>query len=160
MTRIFNFSHKDSLGKYLGCLVFKETLLKQPFRKQLANLPVNQRVAIASCLSRAERTILIQSQLESLPAHIMRCLQLPQQEKDRTLTDISTKFSSYWRKRTTVINFLTKFYLSKHHWSKMPFWLPGIDIPSNLTLMDHFDELPIPQNNFDRNFDGLTIHQR
>ena len=61
---IFNITHSDSLSKYLGCPIFKND------QTQLVGWKVK-------CLSKAGRTVLIQSHLESFPAHTMQCFQLP-----------------------------------------------------------------------------------
>ena len=71
---IFNMSHSDSLGKYLGCPLFEKkpncTTFQELLKKAMSKLDGN-------CLSKAGYTVLIQSHLEALSAHTMQCFQLP-----------------------------------------------------------------------------------
>ena len=74
---IFNITHSESLGKYLGCPVFQKRPNVTTF-SELIEKAMNKLVGWkAKCLSKAGRIILIQSHLESLPAHTMQCFQLP-----------------------------------------------------------------------------------
>jgi len=73
---IFNITHSDSLGKYLGCPVFQKRPNSTTF-SELIDKAMNKLVGWkAKCLSKGGRSILIQSHLESLPAHTMQCFQL------------------------------------------------------------------------------------
>ena len=74
---IFNITHSDSLGKYLGCPVFQKRPNRTTFSELIEKATKKLVGWKAKCLSKAGRTILIQSHLESLPAHTMQCLQLP-----------------------------------------------------------------------------------
>ena len=74
---IFNITHSDSLGKYLGCPVFQKRPNSTTF-SELIDKAMNKLVGWkAKCLSKVGRSVLIQSHLESLPAHTMQCFQLP-----------------------------------------------------------------------------------
>ena len=74
----FNIPQSQSLGSYLGCPVIQgrssRTTFQDIIRKTAAWLDRWK----ANSLSKAGRTILIQSHLESLPAHTMQCFRLPQ----------------------------------------------------------------------------------
>ena len=92
---IFNITHSNSLGKYLGCpviqkrpnsLTFEETVTKA--RHKLEGWKVN-------CLSKAGSIVLIQSNLESLLAHTMQCFKLPDATA-KQLDCINREF--FWKK--------------------------------------------------------------
>jgi len=68
---IFNITHSDSLGKYLGCPVFHKRPNTTTFRELIDKTMTKLVGWKAQCLSKAGRTVLIQSHLESLPAHTM-----------------------------------------------------------------------------------------
>ena len=74
---IFNITHSDSLGKYLGCPVFQKRPSRSTFNDLIDKATKKLVGWKAKCLSKAGRTILIQSHLESLPAHTMQCFQIP-----------------------------------------------------------------------------------
>jgi len=74
---IFNITHSDSLGKYLGCPVFQKRLNTSIFQELVEKAMAKLGGWKANCLSKAGRIVLIQSHLESLPAHTMQCFQLP-----------------------------------------------------------------------------------
>jgi len=74
---IFNITHSDSLGKYLGCPIFQKRPNVATFW-DLVHKAITKLIGWkANCLSKAGRAVLIQSHLESLPAHTMQCFQLP-----------------------------------------------------------------------------------
>jgi len=65
------------LGKYLGCPVFQKKPSPALFRELSDKAMTKLAGGKANCLSKAGRAVLIQSHLESLPAHTMQCFQLP-----------------------------------------------------------------------------------
>jgi len=70
---IFNITHSDSLGKYLGCLVFHKRPNVASFR-ELVDKAMTKLVGWkATYLSKVGRAVLIRSHLESLPTHTMHC---------------------------------------------------------------------------------------
>jgi len=74
---IFAIPQSQSLGKYLGCPVFQGRALKTTFQDIIIKETTKLDRWKANSLSKAGRAILIQSHLESLPAHTMQCFQLP-----------------------------------------------------------------------------------
>jgi len=74
---IFNIPRKESLGKYLGCPVFQGKAKKSLFTDIIAKATSKMERWKANSLSKAGRTFLIQSHLETLPAHTMQCFELP-----------------------------------------------------------------------------------
>ena len=52
----------------------------------------------ANCLSKAGRTVLIQSHLESIPAHTMQCFRLPVTISDN-IDRVNREF--FWKKNLT-----------------------------------------------------------
>ena len=74
---IFNITHRESQGKYLGCLVFQQWANKNIFQGIIHKEATKLEGWKANYLSKAERTVLIQSHLEALPVRTMQCFQLP-----------------------------------------------------------------------------------
>ena len=74
---IFNITHSDSLAKYLGCPIFQKRSNVATFQELVDKAMAKLVGWKANCLSKVGRTVLIQSHLESLPAHTMQCFQLP-----------------------------------------------------------------------------------
>jgi len=74
---IFHITDSDSLGKYLGCPVFQKRPNSAMFRELIDKTMTKLLGWKEKCLSKAGRTVLIQSHLESLLAHTMQCFQLP-----------------------------------------------------------------------------------
>jgi len=95
---IFNISHSDSLGKYLGCPVFQKRPNTTTFRELIDKAMIKLVGWKAKCLSKAGRSVLIQSHLESLPAHTMQCFQLPSVVANN-IDRISREF--FWKKHNT-----------------------------------------------------------
>ena len=90
---ILNIPHKDSLGKYLGCPVFQGKPSKTTFQEIISKATFKLAGWKANSLSKAGRSILIQSHLESLPAHTMQYFQLPQSTSNH-INKISRDF--FW----------------------------------------------------------------
>jgi len=76
-TAIFNILHRESLGKYLGCSIFQGQPSYSTFQEIITKTTTKLEGWKANCLSKAGRSILIQSHLESLSAHTMQCFELP-----------------------------------------------------------------------------------
>ena len=74
---ILNIPHKESLGKYLGCPVFQGKPTKTTFQDIITKATSELEGWKANSLSKAGRTVLIQSHIESLPTHTMQCFHLP-----------------------------------------------------------------------------------
>jgi len=74
---IFNITHSHSLGKYLGCPVIQQRPTSSTFQDLLSHARTKLAGWKANTLSKAGRTVLIQSTLEALPAHTMQCFKLP-----------------------------------------------------------------------------------
>jgi len=68
---IMNITRSDSLGKYLGCPGFQGKPKASVFQDLLSRTMTKLEGWKANCLSKAGRTLLIQSNLEALPAHTM-----------------------------------------------------------------------------------------
>ena len=95
---IFNIVHSDSLGKYLGCLVFQKRLNTAICQELVEKAMVKLVGWKANCLSKAGRTVLIQSHPESLPAYTMQCFQLPTGVTNN-IDRINREF--FWKKNNT-----------------------------------------------------------
>jgi len=95
---IFNITHSDSLGKYLGCPVFHKRPNTTTFRELIDKTMTKLVGWKAQCLSKAGRTVLIQSHLESLPAHTMQCFKLPSAVATN-IDRVSREF--FWKKNNT-----------------------------------------------------------
>jgi len=74
---IFNITHSESLGKYLGYPVFQKNPNCSIFQELIDRTMTQLDGWKANCLSKAGRIVLIQSHIESLSAHTMQCFQLP-----------------------------------------------------------------------------------
>ena len=74
---IFNITHSESLGQHLGCPIFQKKPSPSSFRELFDKAMMKLVGWKANCLSKGGRAVLIQSHLESLPAHTMQCFQLP-----------------------------------------------------------------------------------
>ena len=75
---MFNIPHSRSLGKYLGCPVFQGHPRHVTFNELIQRTSTRLDRWTGRFLSKAGRLVLIQSHLESLPAHTMQCFSLPQ----------------------------------------------------------------------------------
>jgi len=94
---IFNITHSDSLGKYLGCPVFQKRPNAATFR-DLIDKAMAKLVGWKKCMSKAGRAVLIQSHLESLPAYTMQCFQLPSAVANN-IDRVNREF--FWKKNST-----------------------------------------------------------
>jgi len=74
---IFNITHSESLGKYLGCPIFQQRTTRNIFQGLINKETTKLEGWKANCLSKAGQTVLIQSHLEALPAHTIQCFKLP-----------------------------------------------------------------------------------
>jgi len=74
----FNIPQSQSLGSYLGGPVFQGWPFNATFKDLISKVVARLDRWKSNSLSKAGRTILIQSHLEFLPAHTMQCFQLPQ----------------------------------------------------------------------------------
>jgi len=74
---IFSITHTDSLGKYLGCPVFQKKPNRVVFEEIIEKTMSKLSGWKANCPSKVGRIVLIQSHIESLPAHTMQCFTLP-----------------------------------------------------------------------------------
>ena len=95
---IFSITHTDSLGKYLGCPVFQKKPNKLIFQELIERTMTKLNGWKANCLSKAGRIVLIQSHIESLPAHTMQCFQLPISITTQ-IDRLSREF--FWKKNNT-----------------------------------------------------------
>jgi len=80
---IFNIPHSASIGKYLGCSMFQGRPGTDLFHHLTAKVISKLDSWKMTCFSKAGRVVLIQSNLESLPAHTMQCHQLPHRITDQ-----------------------------------------------------------------------------
>ena len=67
---IFNITHSQALGKHLGCPVFQKRSNVATFQELIDKAMTKLVGWKANCLSKAGRAVLIQSHMESLPAHV------------------------------------------------------------------------------------------
>jgi len=74
---IFNITHSNSLGKYLGCAVLQKGPNSTTFSDIISKTRNKLAGWQANTLSKAGHVVLIQSTLEALPAHTMQCFKLP-----------------------------------------------------------------------------------
>ena len=95
---IFNITHSESLGKYLGCPIFQQLINSDLFEPLITKATTKLDGWKANSLSKAGRMVLIQSHLEALPAHTMQCFQLPQTVL-KQLDSINRDF--FWKSTTT-----------------------------------------------------------
>jgi len=95
VTTIFNIPHRESLGKYLGCPVFQGRPSVATFQQIINKATTQLERWKANCLSKAGRSVLIQSHLESLPAHTTQCFELPK-NTTKYLDKCNREF--FWKK--------------------------------------------------------------
>ena len=74
---IFNVPHTDSIGTYLGCPMSHGRPHPDLFQKVVVKSTAKLNSWKARCFSKADRVVLIQSNLETLPTHVMQCYKLP-----------------------------------------------------------------------------------
>ena len=86
------------MGKYLGCPFFQGWPSYSTFQKIFNKATTILEGWKANCLSKAGRTILIQSHLESLPTHTMQCFELPS-STSKYLDKCNREF--FWKKSNT-----------------------------------------------------------
>lgn len=85
---------KETRGKYLGCNLFKGRVNKNTFQEIVDKSHKKLDSWKANCLSKAGRAVMIQTNLESMPAHTMQCFELPKdtcKELDRIQRDFFWK---------------------------------------------------------------------
>ena len=70
---IFNIPHSSSLGKYLGCSIFQGRPKLDIFQTLISKFDAKLSNWKANSLSKVERNVPIQLNLEALPAHTMQC---------------------------------------------------------------------------------------
>ena len=90
----FNIPHSSSFGHYLGCPLFQGRPNPDVFQSLLLKAGAKLDNWKAKCFSKAGRTVLIQSNLESLPTHIMQCYKIPCRVTDK-LDSIHREF--FWK---------------------------------------------------------------
>jgi len=95
---IFNITHSESLGKYLGCPIFQQRINSSLFQGLINKATTKLDGCKANSLSKAGRTVLIQFHLEALPAHTMQCFELPKAMMNQ-LDNINREF--FWKKSNT-----------------------------------------------------------
>ena len=95
---IFNIMQSNGLGKYLGYSVFQGKPSITTFQDIINKATDKLNGWKANCLSKAGRTILIQSHLESIPAHTVQCFHLP---KHTTEQIDKTNWGFLWGKSNT-----------------------------------------------------------
>lgn len=88
---------KEVLGKYLECNIFKGRVNKSTFEEIIERSKKKLENWKANCLSKGGRTVLIQSNLEALPAHTMQCFELPK-DTSSTLDKFHRDF--FWKNQT------------------------------------------------------------
>ena len=93
----FNIPQNHSLGCYLGCPVFQGRPTCTTFQELLNKTASRLDRWKTNSLSKAGRTILIQSHLESLLAHTKQCFQLPQ----ATLNELNRTHRHFFWKTTS-----------------------------------------------------------
>jgi len=98
VARIFNITHSESLGKYLGCPIFQQRINSGLFQPLINKVVRKLDGWKANSLSKASQTVLIQSHLEALPAHTIRCFQLPKTVMNK-LDSINREF--FWKRFNT-----------------------------------------------------------
>ena len=98
VTAIFNIPHRESLGKYLGCPVFQGQPSYSTLQEIINKATTKLEGWKANHMSKAGRTILIQSHLKSLSAHTMQCIELPS-NTSKYLDKCNREF--FWKKSNT-----------------------------------------------------------
>jgi len=91
---LMNIPWSNSLGKYLGCSTLQGRPRVTNFTYLIPRTLNKLEGWKAHCFSKAGRTILIQSHLESLPAHTMQCFTLPHKISS-TLDTLARDF--FWK---------------------------------------------------------------
>jgi len=94
---IFNIPQSAPIGKYLGCAIFQGRPAPDLFQNLIAKTNAKLDSWKSKCFSKAGRVVLIQSNLESLPTHVMQCYPLPTRitcQIDRTHREFLWKTSN------------------------------------------------------------------
>ena len=73
VSSMFNITHQDSLGKYLGCLVFKGRPNTETFLELVNKIASKLQTWKIKNFSKAGSVALIQANVESMLAHTMQC---------------------------------------------------------------------------------------
>ena len=76
VSSVFSIKHQDKLGKYLGCPIFKGRKSLETFSEVVNKTATKLQNWKTANISKAGRVALIQTNLESMPAHTMQCFQL------------------------------------------------------------------------------------
>jgi len=95
VSSVFNITHHDSLGRYLGCLVFQGRPNTKTFLDLVNKTASKLQLWKTKNISKARRVALIQANIESMPAHTMQYFQLPS-ATNKQIDRISRNF--FWRK--------------------------------------------------------------
>jgi len=96
----FNIPQSHSLEAYLGCPVFQGRPSPSTFQEMINKSAARLDRWKINSLSKAGRTVLIQSHLESLPAHTMQCFQLPR----TTLCQLDNLLRTFFWKKSPSEN--------------------------------------------------------
>jgi len=100
VSSVFNIMQQTTLGKYLGCPIFQGRLTKATFSDLTNKAAAKLQLWKTKHISKAGRVVLIQANLESLPAHTMQCFQLPQ----TTARDVDKICRNFFWKKSDVNN--------------------------------------------------------
>jgi len=95
VSSVFNITHQDSLGKYLGCPVFQGRPNTATFLDLVNKTASKLQPWKTNHISKAGRVALIQANIESMPVHTMQCFQLPSATTSQ-IDRISRNF--FWQK--------------------------------------------------------------
>ena len=104
---VFNITHQDSHGKYLGCPVFKGRPKLETFSELVNKTASKLQSWTARNISKAGRVDLIQTNVESMPAHTMQYFQLPC-TTSRQIDKISRDF--FWKNSNSLRGFPMVFW--------------------------------------------------
>jgi len=76
VSSVFNITHQDNLGKYLGCPVYQGRPTTDSFSPLVSRTAEKLQTWKMRHISKAVRVALIQANVESMPAHTLQCFQL------------------------------------------------------------------------------------
>ena len=96
VSSIFNITHQEHLGNYLGYLVFKGRPTTETFSELVNKIVAKLQNWKTKYVSKAGRVTLIQANIESMSAHTIQYFQLPK-ETNRLIDKISRDF--FWKKK-------------------------------------------------------------
>jgi len=95
VSSVFNITHQDNFGKYLGCPVFQGRPKTETFSPLVLRTAKKLQTWKTRHISKAGRIALIQANVESMPAHTMQCFQLPKATNIQ-IDELSRDF--FWKK--------------------------------------------------------------